>query len=183
MVISLLPQPRQTGRDKLLDEGMFELKADPGPGMCCVKGCRKKHIDRKRGGTLFLCSKHYQHRWRQRSPKQSAYHTLKMHAKQRHLEFNLTYDYFCALLDVAGHLFPAPGDFKDKITIDRVEASKGYVMGNLTVKTHSANVAKGNRERFLPENVQDVLRRKREKAFQIAGRLDEWDPEGDAPPF
>jgi hypothetical protein len=178
MVTSLIP-PRLTGRDKLLSEGMFRLKEKPGPGMCCVHGCRDKVKPRYPG--LGLCQKHYMQRWRQQSPRQAAYHTLKMHAKQRGLEFNISFDYFRCLMDLAGHLHPSPDGFKNQPSVDRVDAAKGYVEGNLTIVSVSENAAKSHREKYLPAHVQAMIARKREQAFKVSGATESSWLEDDRP--
>ena len=55
------------------------------------------------------------------------------------------------------------------MTLDRIDASKGYTHGNVKLLTMSENSAKSNKERYLHAVVQDVLRRKREK---LAKRLE-----------
>lgn len=162
-----------TSREKLLAEGMFQLKEKPGEGRCCVRGCRDTVKPRYPG--LGLCQKHYMQRWRQQSPRQAAYHTLKTHAAQRGIEFSLSFDYFRCLMDLAGHLYPSPNGFKDQPSVDRVDPTRGYVEGNVTIVTVSANARKGNRERHLPAHVQAMIARKREQAFKVSGpREGDW---------
>ncbi len=153
-------------------EGIFELKTYPGEGFCVVKGCRNKFGRYKQS----LCHKHFQQRFRMRNVKASVYATLRDHAKQRGIEFKLSYDYFLALMDVAAHLYPAPSGKGDTITFDRADATKGYIHGNVVPRTLSYNVAKGNRERHLPAHIQSMLERKREKAWKMSGVM-EGDPD------
>ena len=68
-------------------------------------------------------------------------------------------EYFRGLVDAFCYFeCKEKGDYP---SIDRVEAHKGYVAGNLRVVEFSKNVSKGNRERHLPEHVQSMLERKR----------------------
>lgn len=149
------------GREKLEAEGMFPLKSEPGPGMCCVKGCRKKHVPEYRGGKLHLCARHYQARWRKLNPKQAAYRALKDHAAARKIGFSLSFDAFLEMTDAAGYWTRSSENWGDVLSIDRIDPVQGYTENNVRVITLSENVAKGNRERFLPEHVQSILARKR----------------------
>lgn len=141
-----------TNRQRHLSEGLFTLKQKPGAGLCVVKGCRKEAQSRK----LSLCHCHFQHRWRMKSPKRSAYSTLRDHAKARGLTFTISYDYFLGVTDALGYW-----SGEGVPTIDRVKPEKGYEPGNITVISLSENVTKGNRERHLPASVQAILERKR----------------------
>lgn len=143
-----------------IEEGIFELKKKPGHGLCPVKGCRNDLHPRKAG----LCHRHFQHRWRLRDPKRSAYTLLRDHAKGRGLEFTLSYEYFLGLTDAVAYWDHAAESRGECLSLDRIDATRGYVPGNLRVITISENAAKGARERFLPEVVQSILARKRTRA-------------------
>lgn len=151
-------------------EGLFVLKAKPGEGFCMVRGCRKEGHSHKFG----LCHGHYQYRWRMLNKKQSAYATLRDHAKQRGIKFTISYDYFLGLTDCAAFWQPSPENFADHVSIDRVDASRGYEPGNLRVISVSENSFKANRERYLPSHVQAILDRKR-------ARVDAWTEESNCP--
>lgn len=152
-------------RERIGDEGLFTLKKTPGPGLCCVKGCRKEaRSSRKKLGDLWFCARHWQQRWRANNPKKSAYRALKDHAKARGIEFRLTPDYFFGLWECVIHFDLEAESRGDCVSIDRRKAHMGYVPGNVRVVTISENCRKGALEKFLPEVVQDMLRRKREKA-------------------
>lgn len=167
-----------TQRERHLSEGLFTLKQTPGPGLCCVKGCRNASGVGKAG----LCHKHYQHRWRMRSRKSSAFATLRDNAKNRGIEFNLTYDYFLGLTDCAGYWDLHAESRGEWASIDRVDGTKGYVMGNLRIITHAHNAAKSNRERHLPAHVQSIIDRKRARAKENPHLADEVEDE-DVNPF
>lgn len=150
----------KTHRERHIEEGIFTLKGKPGPGLCMVSGCRNECHPKK----MSLCHKHFQHRWRTLSRKPSAFATLRDHAKARGLEFNLSYDYFLGMTDCAGFWDMQAESRGEWATLDRVDGTKGYVMGNVRVITHAHNAAKSNRERHLPAHVQSILDRKRERA-------------------
>lgn len=151
-------------RTKIAEEGLFILKGKPGEGLCCVKGCRGPATSRKKKlGDLWFCARHWQQRWRANNPKNAAYRALKDHAKARGIEFRLTPDFFFGMWECAAHFDMDAESRGEMISIDRKNPVKGYVPGNVRVVTISENAAKGAREKFLPEMVQELLRRKREK--------------------
>lgn len=165
--------PRPAGRMKLELEAMFVLKANPGPGMCVVRGCREKHVPERKAGKLYLCGGHFQARWRAMNPKQAAYDTLRTHARQRRIGFALTFTRFVEITDAAGFWNRRPED--PTLSIDRIRAAEDYSDDNVQVLTLTDNVVKGNKERWLPEHVQAILARKREQAWQVSGaREDSW---------
>lgn len=190
-MVNFLTPVRPTGREKLEAEGLFTLKQTPGPGMCCVIGCRMKHVPKRRGGNLLLCSRHYQQRWRWLNPKQAVYRALKDHATARGITFTLSYDYFLGLTDAFGYWTFEATEFAAQPSIDRVDCRKGYEPGNIRVVTVSENSVKSNRERFLSPEAQVGLAKKRarmqEKLDRINeefGRADQWlDTEDDSEPF
>lgn len=176
----------KTGRERIAEEGLFQLKKIPGEGFCCVAGCRQTATSRsKRLGELWFCHRHWQRRWRALNPKRSAYTALRDHAKARCVSFSITYDYYCGFFDAAAGAFKDAETRGEIVTVDRIDASKGYTPGNLQLLTLSENSAKSNKERYLPAVVQDVLRRKREKlAKRNAGEVCEEDCEDeDLVPF
>ena len=158
-----------THRERHESEGLFTLKAKPGPGFCLVKGCRKSSDPKKVG----LCHCHHQYRWRMKSPKRSAFSTLRDHAKGRGIAFTISYDYFLGLTDALAWWDHAAESRGEALSIDRIDITKGYVFGNIRVLTVSENAAAGNRERFLPETVRAILARKRERAMGFKGRSED----------
>lgn len=75
----------------------------------------------------------------------------------------MSFDYFRGLCDGLNYFDREAETKGETSTIDRVEAHKGYVEGNLRIISHSENVIKGNKERYLPEHIRDMLRRKQEQ--------------------
>jgi hypothetical protein len=160
----------KSARERIAEEGLFQLKKTPGVGLCCVVGCRQEASSRKKKiDDLWFCHSHWQGRWRALNPKRSAYSNLRDNARKRRIKFSLTYDYFCGFMDAAAGAFKGAETRGEIVTVDRIDASKGYAPGNVQLLTLSENSAKSNKERYLPAVVQDVLRRKREK---LAKRLE-----------
>ncbi len=137
----------------MLTEGFFDFKRNAGDGLCWVKGCRRSsRHDRS------LCHMHEMRRWRAKYNKTADYCTLRDHARERGIEFKITLDYWKGLTDAFGYYEKRDDQI---LSIDRVVASKGYIEGNVRVITLALNAHKGNKEKHLPEHVQNMLERRR----------------------
>lgn len=166
---------------RLRTEGFFAYKERASEGMCWVRGCR----NRCRRDTA-LCHKHHMQRWRAKNKASSAYATLRDHARARGIAFTITPDYFRGLTDAFDFFYQNGGAARGEIlTIDRVNPAKGYEPGNCRVVSLSANVVKGNRERYLPEHVQALLQRQRAEVQADAARYlaESQADDGDELPF
>jgi hypothetical protein len=91
---------------------------------CITKYCRGK---RAKGHKR--CPKCRIRAWRARYPCKAAYHRKKCNAKNRGIEFKLTYKQF--------EMVWRPG-----MVIDRKDATKGYVIGNIEMLTPLDNTIK-----------------------------------------
>jgi len=118
----------------------------PKLGVCPVKHCtRRSRADRS------LCRVHDMRMWRAKHPERSSFVRLKGHAKERGIPFDLTFNQF---MDVAKD-FPfrtdKPEDFKEYLSIDRIDNNKGYEPGNVQCLTISENAKKGTRFEYSHE--------------------------------
>lgn len=151
--------------------------------MCMVFGCRGAGKPLK----FSLCDGCYQERWRQLNPAKSAFSALKQKARERGIEFSLDYRYFKGIVDAYGYFEFNPDNFRDHLSIDRVDCTRGYVEGNIRVVTVSENAMRSHRERHLPEHVQAVLARKRalnqRKIEQMQNRFNKVLVNGEELPF
>jgi hypothetical protein len=154
-------------RAKHENEGLFTLKKTPGAGFCVVAKCRNLKARHKIG----LCHKCAQHRWRMKNPKQSVFQALRDHARERGIAFTINADYLEGILDAHRFLCHEALSHGEKLSIERLDSKKPYEKGNLTILTVSENVARGNRERHLPEYIQHILDRKRKKAQESGGLI------------
>jgi len=142
----------------LLEEGFFEFSKRPKLGKCAVKWCRKDaRKDR------CLCQKHYMRRWRAKNPERAYYENLRGRARGRGVLFTLTFQEF---MSVMGSHFNETGRLL--LTVDRIDATRGYEAGNIQPLSSSDNVAKGNVERH--ENSKSVAN-------------EWWEIEGEQLPF
>ena len=157
-----MPRPSQA----LLSEGFFEFKKNAGEGMCWVKGCNRASRDDR-----SLCHMHEMRRWRAKKKKTASliYPLLlnsfvrcqmRDHARARGIEYKITLDYWRGLVDAFGYYQKREDEV---LSIDRVDATKGYIEGNIRVVSVSLNSYKSNKEKYLPEHVQHMLERKREE--------------------
>jgi len=149
--------------EDLIESGLFSFVRKPQFGVCPVNFCTNNSAP---GGRYSgLCWKHFKRFNRKRHYRRDAYNDLKQNAKKRGIKFTITLEYFLGLTDAFcfWDMGEAAVDRGDILTIDRADACKGYEPGNLSILTQSENTAKGNRERFLPQHVQAMLQRDREK--------------------
>lgn len=101
------------------------------------------------------------------------YYTKKSdNAKQRGIEFSLTFTQFskiikrskCPVYNIT--IFKTLGNTntwerqpEDELTIDRIDSSKGYVMGNCVAMSHKANFIKSKFENKLEDSytIKDMI--------------------------
>jgi hypothetical protein len=164
----------------MLVEGFFDFKKTSGASTCWVRGCSKpSRKDR------CLCHMHEMRRWRAKNEKIADWCTLRDHAKARKIPFQITLDYWRGVTDAFG-FYEIHDD--EVLTVDRVDATKGYVEGNIRIVTISINSYKSCIERYLPEHVQHMLDRRREQlqednAQYLAMDRPQYDDDGDELPF
>ena len=133
-------------------------KKNPRKGVCIAFRCRKPNVFNSNGvmQKCGYCHSCYQAYWRLNNPHAAYYRLCKDHAKERRIPFFLTLNQFTALL-------PATWWFGDNSwSLDRIEGHGAYELGNVAFIPLTENIAKGNRERYLPEHIQDMIRRRRE---------------------
>ncbi len=164
---------------RLAAEGLFDLKQKPGEGLCLVKGCRKEGCVNKTG----LCHRHHQARWRMKNPKRSLFRMWRDHAIARKIEFTLEPAYVDGLVDAYAFFDHTAESRGETLSLDRVDATVGYRVGNVRIITQSQNAAKSHRERHLPAHVQVILDRKRAKAKDHPALADEREDDDDRMPF
>jgi hypothetical protein len=93
-----------------------------------------------------LCSKCRSREYRAKHPVNAAYLRLRYHAKERGISFSLTLEYFTDFCQRTNYL-ALRGIGKNDLTIDRIDATKGYEDGNIQVLTNSENKKKDIRDR------------------------------------
>ena len=145
------------------------------PDKCQVVFCRNlPYYEYRRRGDKFVltthstCTKCRARRWRANNPLKSVYKELRGSARKRKIPFTLTIEHLEEVCEDSGYL-ALKGCEGFNLHIDRIRAEGGYEDGNIQVLTCSENVAKGNRERYLPEYVKALRARQEEEIPQFEG--------------
>lgn len=120
---------------------MFPLRANPIPGRCVVRYCRRARHQHSR-----YCAKHIQRKWRANHPIIAMWRTLQDNAKRRGKEFTLTTSDFIEFLENTSYV-DGRGRHRLCLHIDRKDHKLGYTRGNIQTLTCSENSTKGNREK------------------------------------
>jgi len=91
----------------------------------------------------WVCSKHLMERWRANNPIRNAYTQIRSSAGKRKIPFLITFKEFKRFIEDSDYLQQSGRDPNDS-TIDRIDAEKGYQVGNLRVISNGENVWKWN---------------------------------------
>lgn len=104
--------------------------------------CRNKQA-RRPGGKSYGAKCHACRAaiWRKNSPVRAAYNRQRAHAKERGIEFRISFEHWRAFA-LKSELIGNQGQTAESLTVDRRNNLKGYVVGNLQVMTRAANSAK-----------------------------------------
>ena len=129
------------GRWKLLE------KKHPAKHTCVARYCQREPREGKR-----FCHKCASRVYRANNPMMYAFHNHRHHARQRGIPHTLTFSEFAELVEKSGWI-SGKGKTAEALSIDRIDASKGYVQGNLQVISLSEN----SRKRFVDERVGLIL--------------------------
>lgn len=131
-------------------------------GLCCrVKGCKTE-----RAKDRSLCGKHRIRLWRKRNPTRNAFNQVRSKARQRKIEFDLSFDDFKVLCEESGYV-EGKGRRSECLSLDRQDPDKGYTVENIEVITYGENCSKGAYERWV-----DLPSGKRVRFYQIAAMTD-----------
>jgi len=131
----------------LLDEGFYRYVKNPKRGRCPVFGCtNNSKPDRS------LCSRHHTLRFARQHPDKSYYANLKRHAKARGKVFTITFEEFMAVAkDFDWEQYKL--EHGKRMSIDRIDVTRGYEAGNIQAMTVSENVVKQHRMDYSPEGL------------------------------
>lgn len=152
-----------------LDEVFRLTSKGKHPSKCQVFRCKAN-----KANTGNLCHKHKMRLWRIRNPIASGFCKLRDRAKRRGIPFEITLPEYRQIVLSSGYLVRS-GSFIGCLQLDRIDAKKGYTLGNLQVLTVSENAAKGNRERMSHEYKRALLLR---RGYEDIGPYCDWvDPD------
>lgn len=108
------------------------------PFKCATKFCRR--LVHKTGKSPF-CARCRSRRFKEKFPLKYSFNKLKQRARERGHAFNLTYDQYEKFAVESGYALDK-GKQPTSLSIDRIEGSKGYEVGNIRVLTLSENTRK-----------------------------------------
>jgi len=91
------------------------------------------------------CSKCATRRYRENNPVEYTLNKLRNNAKRRGIFFSLTLPWFRKFCKETGYI-EGKGLNPDSLTIDRIDATLGYIPGNIQVMTLVDNARKGRYE-------------------------------------
>lgn len=101
-----------------------------------VRGCRNN-----RKGDRLRCSRCTMRLWRASRRAQAAFASLRDHARERGIEFTITFADFSACAWCADYV-ANKGNEASGLTVDRIDNRRGYVPGNIQPLTRAANAIK-----------------------------------------
>lgn len=131
-------------------------------GVCKHWGC--KHQTRR--PTARDCHTCASRKVRIKNPQRYAFTQVKRSADMRHIPFNLTFEQFLDF-DRQTDYVKSKGMESDSLTIDRIDASKGYEVGNIRALTWADNCAK--RINGMTDPAEPIA-----KAMCLAAGGDNW---------
>lgn len=92
------------------------------------------------------CPKCTSREYRANNPVRAAYLNLASHARERRIPFSLTFPHFETFCKETSYI-ELKGRNKNDLTIDRIDARKGYEDGNIQALTNTQNKKKDIRDR------------------------------------
>ncbi len=120
-------------------------------GFCISRNCSKRKV---KGRTL--CHMHRMRRVRETNPIQYVFNNLRCNAKRRGKEFNLTLREFRNWIATTDYM-KRRGKTADSLSIDRIDNSKGYKIGNLQIVTLSYNSRKSYFDIWFEEHYENNI--------------------------
>ena len=105
------------------------------PRKCKTKYCRGVVHETTRSP---FCSKCKMRKHKEKNPLRYAYTKLKSRAKERGHEFKLTFEQYKQFALETGYL-EKKGKTADSLSIDRIDPSRGYEVGNIRAVTLREN--------------------------------------------
>jgi hypothetical protein len=120
---------------------MFKVAKFKPTGMCPAFGCRKPVGKKKK-----YCPRHHHAYQKHTNLVGYTYSLLKGNAHKRGKAFDLTLDEFKNFCERTGYLINK-GKSAGSASIDRIDPSKGYSIGNIQVISLADNSAKMHRDK------------------------------------
>lgn len=106
-----------------------------------MRPCKTKYCTNQARTDRLICGKCNSRKYRANNPYRAAYSALKHNARRRGKEFGLSFEEFKEFA-VRVDLLQGAGITRDSYHVDRIDETKGYVVGNLQKLTNSQNIRK-----------------------------------------
>lgn len=119
-----------------MEDHPFRLGKNKTKDQCPVYRCKKL-----KGNKKGFCHRHHAQAVKHRHPVSCTYNTLKQNAKRRGIGFDLTLKQFREWVKGNGYM-EGKGKEASSLSIDRIDSSIGYELGNLQLLTLSDNTKK-----------------------------------------
>lgn len=103
--------------------------------------CSTKYCRGQRAPNRTVCYKCKAKKYKEKNPLRYKYCKLRSNAKRRGHTFTVSFEEFSELVLKSGYMEKS-GRAANSYHLDRIDASRGYVPGNIQVLTNSINVQK-----------------------------------------
>lgn len=112
-------------------------------GRCCVKGCRHTLNPKDRSHSGRFCRRCRDRRYKATNPIAYAWDKLKWSARKRKIPFKLTKAQFITFCLATGYA-EGKGKTASSLSVDRIDASRGYEFDNIQILTLADNSRKAH---------------------------------------
>ena len=100
---------------------------------CSSRHCKGERAKRSDGLIRAYCWKCEKRWWRNNNLRKDRWGNLRHNAIRRGIKFDLSFGDFCKICDATGYTSDGHVQFGDRMSLDRIEREKGYVLTNLRV--------------------------------------------------
>jgi len=111
------------------------------------KKCKTKYCRNQAANSYNYCHKCRSRKLKQTNPTAYYFNALRNNARRRGKQFEITLEQFREFC-TSQEFNPGSGRKKSSLTIDRIDARKGYCIDNIQILTLSENSRKGNEEKY-----------------------------------
>jgi hypothetical protein len=125
---------------------VFPCKTERVPGVCVAEDCERKVYEKGSVRSRY-CTRHRSIRARKLDPAAAYFNDVRHHARQRRIPFALTLAEWREWSASVGFFSYTSEDRANRMSVDRIDPSGGYTLGNIQALTVSANAQKAVEER------------------------------------
>lgn len=111
----------------------------------CKPACKDPECAHHKPEHTSFCTKCWSKTWREAHPTAHAFRNLKGSAKRRKIPFKLTLEEFTEWSDQTGYVKNKGKLHPNDSTVDRINSSGAYQIGNIRIMTHHENCSRKNK--------------------------------------